>query len=299
MLNSFTAQEGKTCNAQQGETPLSTVIRDWLEEQKITSPLKTHGSNYHILVTAEYAVRQDRKGEYEWKLSAITAYRDSGGPCCCFWRQAACTFAIWSGRFMRSAPASWWRSRLRCKPIWTTRWRTWGLAISGPIWSRRIPSAAISSATAWSITASPALFAQSKKAAEQALQISEAANKAKSAFLGNASHDIRAPMNAILRPQAKAKDQTFDIFVTPLKYELLLGDKLRLNQILINLLSSSVKCTPAGSRIEMRVEELPQVMKTYSRVRFTVNGKRHGHGHHQEPGGPDGRRLHQGDEQAQ
>ena len=78
-------------------------------------------------------------------------------------------------------------------------------------------------------------------------------------------------VNAIIRPQAKAKAQRFDIVVSPLKYELLLGDKLRINQILINLLSNSVKYTPVGGRIEMRVDELPQMMKKHSRVRFTVS----------------------------
>ena len=78
-------------------------------------------------------------------------------------------------------------------------------------------------------------------------------------------------INAIIRPQAKAKDQDFEISVSPLKYELLQGDKLRINQILINLLSNSVKYTPAGGRIEMRVEELPQMMPKYSRIRFSVS----------------------------
>ena len=78
-------------------------------------------------------------------------------------------------------------------------------------------------------------------------------------------------INAIIRPQAKAKNQTFEIRVSPLNYERLQGDKLRINQILINLLSNSVKYTPAGGKIEMRVEELPQTMKKYSRVRFTVS----------------------------
>ena len=78
-------------------------------------------------------------------------------------------------------------------------------------------------------------------------------------------------INAIIRPQAKAKNQSFEISVSPLKYELLQGDKLRLNQILINLLSNSVKYTPAGGRIEMRVEELPQMMPKYSRIRFSVS----------------------------
>ena len=78
-------------------------------------------------------------------------------------------------------------------------------------------------------------------------------------------------INAIIRPQAKAKDQTFDIFVSPLTHEQVQGDKLRINQILINLLSNSVKYTPAGGRIEMRVEELPQMMEKHSRIRFTVS----------------------------
>jgi len=77
-------------------------------------------------------------------------------------------------------------------------------------------------------------------------------------------------INTIIRPQAKAKDQTFDIYVTHLNYEHLLGDKLRLNQILINLLSNAVKYTPEGGVIQMRVEELSQVVDNYSRIRFTV-----------------------------
>ena len=83
--------------------------------------------------------------------------------------------------------------------------------------------------------------------------------------------EIIAEINTIIQPQAKAKNQTFEIFASHLNFEHLLGDKMRINQILINLLSNSVKYTPEGGTIEMRVEELPQVVDNYSRIRFTVS----------------------------
>ena len=180
---------------------------------------------------------------------------------------------------------------------------------------------------------------QQRSALEDALHMAQTASEAKTAFLGNVSHDIRTPMNAIIgflglmrdevdnpeavreyiehidaasqhllglindvldmnkiesgntslslaemnlaeviseintiiRPQTKAKNQTFEIFVSHLNFEHLLGDKMRINQILINLLSNSVKYTPENGTIEMRVEELPQVVDNYSRIRFTVS----------------------------
>ncbi len=83
--------------------------------------------------------------------------------------------------------------------------------------------------------------------------------------------EVIEEINTIIRPQAKAKNQTFEIFASHLNFEHLLGDKMRINQILINLLSNSVKYTPENGNIEMRVEELPQVVDNYSRIRFTVS----------------------------
>ena len=48
------------------------------------------------------------------------------------------------------------------------------------------------------LSESNAKLYESRKAAEQALQIAQTANQAKSAFLSNMSHDIRTPMNAII-----------------------------------------------------------------------------------------------------
>ena len=179
---------------------------------------------------------------------------------------------------------------------------------------------------------------KSQDALTQALEMAQAANKAKTSFLGSMSHDIRTPMNAImgltmllkeetdnpervreythridvasqhllslindvldmnkiedgsatlniteftpaeiieelntiLRPQAKAKDQIFEIAASPFTCEHLLGDKLRINQILINILSNAVKYTPEGGRVELDVTELPQRVKGHSHIRFTV-----------------------------
>ncbi len=78
-------------------------------------------------------------------------------------------------------------------------------------------------------------------------------------------------INTIIRPQAKAKNQTLEIFASRLNFEHLLGDKMRINQVLMNLLSNSVKYTPENGTIEMRVDELPQVVDNYSRIRFTIS----------------------------
>ncbi len=83
--------------------------------------------------------------------------------------------------------------------------------------------------------------------------------------------EVIKEINTIIRPQAKAKDQTFHIFASHLNFEHLLGDKMRINQILINLLSNAVKYTQKNGTIEMRVDELPQVVDNYSRVRFTIS----------------------------
>ena len=77
--------------------------------------------------------------------------------------------------------------------------------------------------------------------------------------------------DAIIRPQARMKEQRFELSTTSLTNEKLLGDKLRINQILVNILSNAVKYTPNGGRISLNVEELPQVDRNYSRIRFTVS----------------------------
>ncbi len=162
-----------------------------------------------------------------------------------------------------------------------------------------------------------------KKVALDALVVAQNANKHKSIFLSNMSHDIRTPMNAIvgfcalikhyyddkdkvleysnkiesssehllslinnvldmskiesgkislnysnasiyeivdeirnfIAPQIKDKDQRLKISFHNIKHEILIIDKLRLNQILLNLLSNAIKYTPKNGVIILDIEE--------------------------------------------
>lgn len=82
--------------------------------------------------------------------------------------------------------------------------------------------------------------------------------------------EIVEELEIIMRPQIKAKQQEFELSVVDVQTENLLGDKLRINQILINILSNAVKYTPVGGRIEMEISQLPQDSNNYTHLRFVV-----------------------------
>ena len=50
----------------------------------------------------------------------------------------------------------------------------------------------------------------------------------------------------------------------------LIGDSLRLNQVLLNLLSNALKFTPAGGSIRMEIRQM-QKKDSKIRLRFTVS----------------------------
>ncbi len=82
--------------------------------------------------------------------------------------------------------------------------------------------------------------------------------------------ELLEELNIILMPQAKAKHQCLKFYVQGTPPEQMIGDKLRLNQILINLVSNAIKYTPDGGKIDFLVYELPSSAHQYIKLRFVV-----------------------------
>ena len=70
--------------------------------------------------------------------------------------------------------------------------------------------------------------------------------------------------------QINAKKQTFDVHTHGNLPEFVYGDKMRLNQIMLNILSNAIKYTEPGGDIQLRVETMPQTVHNHVHLLFTV-----------------------------
>ncbi|MEW4412050.1 response regulator [Clostridium sp. AN503] len=76
---------------------------------------------------------------------------------------------------------------------------------------------------------------------------------------------------SIMQPQVKSKKQTFDIHVKNILTENVWCDGVRLNQVLLNLLSNATKYTPEGGSIQLSLsEETSPKGENYVRIHIRV-----------------------------
>lgn len=67
--------------------------------------------------------------------------------------------------------------------------------------------------------------------------------------------DFMSDMMILLRPQIMEKNHNFNLQIKHIKHTVVLGDRLRMRQCFVNILSNAVKYTPAGGNIDVLVTE--------------------------------------------
>jgi CheY-like chemotaxis protein len=77
-------------------------------------------------------------------------------------------------------------------------------------------------------------------------------------------------LETIIRSSAEAKQQVLTVEMRDIDNEYIITDKLRLNQVLLNILTNAVKFTPPGGRISFVTSEKPSGEAGMTRVGFRV-----------------------------
>ncbi len=78
-------------------------------------------------------------------------------------------------------------------------------------------------------------------------------------------------LETMLRPSVQEKQHTLRIYPLEVSKEQVLGDRMRLQQVFVNILGNSIKYTPAGGLLELRVTERESGEQGYGCYEFTCS----------------------------
>ena len=82
--------------------------------------------------------------------------------------------------------------------------------------------------------------------------------------------ELMESVNIVIRPMAGEKKQSFQVSMGKMSHELFVGDKTRINQVLINLLSNAIKYTPVGGSIRFEVTDMGSSSSNVEHIRFVI-----------------------------
>ena len=83
-------------------------------------------------------------------------------------------------------------------------------------------------------------------------------------------NDIVKSVINIMKPQMDSKSQTFNVVISDIYYENIYCDSLRINQVLLNLLSNSYKFTSNNGQIELKIYQEKTDNNKYIKTHFIV-----------------------------
>ena len=83
-------------------------------------------------------------------------------------------------------------------------------------------------------------------------------------------------IESIIRMQANENHQTFTVTVEDVEHDSVMGDKLRVRQIILNLLSNALKYTPNGGKIDFIVLGVHQPKANIQKIRIVVKDTGYG-----------------------
>lgn len=75
----------------------------------------------------------------------------------------------------------------------------------------------------------------------------------------------------LMNPQIAAKHQELKVDLVDIKHEHVIGDPTRLQQVFVNIMGNSIKFTPEGGQISLRIAELPSRIPESGCYEFTFS----------------------------